>query len=643
MSKDTEEVIIKIRPSEYIPELEQKVMLEVARINALGPRENRTSKYKYSVTPNFGADKKAKLDWELEEIRRCQFGHEGIPGRYYYYLNHCYIKHKKRGKIRPDFRTRDLEWFKFLDEIEATRPVKGIVCIKRRQCGMSWKAAVDMIWSATFNREYDIGMNSKTETDSRNLFSKVQYIYRHQSDFLRAVTSIDRRDAMLFVQYGKDQFGNKIVTGGTESSIISVAPVPTSHAGNQYRKLILDEAGETEELEGIWSNAEDCIVQDGERTGNVIFFGTMGETTKAGRGLMEFWKNAEMYDLERFPFYGYHELIMDEFGNDDIVESVRFILYKRKKLEGGSSKVYNKYIQKFPLHEQDAFLTISGGGVGNPVTIAQQELNLYGSEYVSREGRMKQVGDQPQFEPNVGGHVIIYELPTPGLVNAYRAVLDPAEDDNVKKSKDTSDLGFTIAAKPFGLLPLRLAVEYCHRPMKLEEAYQQFALLCIMYRCKITIEMNKGGWRAFKWFEQYYPELLEYAPKSATSARNGIEMKYGVKMTPDRKNQMEGLLNQYIDDHCLPDPVTGYKGIPSKKLLKQFKVHGSEHEDDDLSVSVGWQLILDQADKRAVKTEAEIAANIPKFHYSRGQHGQPILVNGNTALKRIVPKHIIPR
>jgi hypothetical protein len=639
MSKEKEEVIVKIRPGDYVEELEHKVKLEVARITALGLPPKRTTKYQYTERPEFKGDKKAQAEWELREIDRCINGYDGLPGRYYYYLNHCFIKNKKKGKMRPDFRTMDLEWFKFLEATEKERPVKGIVCIKRRQVGMSWKAAVDMVWSATFNHDYEIGMNSKTETDSRNLFSKVKYIYRHQSDFLRAATSTDRRDAMEFVIYDKDAMGNKIVTGGTGSTIVSVAPVPTGHAGNQYRKIILDEAGETIELESIWSNAEDCIVQDGERTGIPIFFGTMGETSKAGRGLMEFWNNADLYDLKQFPFFGYHELIMDEFGNDDIEESVRFILYKRKKLEAGSPKVYNKYIQKYPLTAQDAFLSVSGAGVGNPIIIGQQELNLYDPSYERRVGKMKLVGEEPHFQPEPNGETIIYELPIPGLRNAYRAVLDPAEDDGVKKSKDTSDLGFTIAAKPYGLLPLRLVAEYCHRPLKLEEAYLQFALLCKLYRCKITIEMNKGGWRAFKWFETHYPELLEYAPKSATSAKGGVELKYGVKMTTDRKSQMDGLLEEYIDNHCLPDAASGYKGIPSKKLLQQFKVHGSEHEDDDLSVSWGWQLILNQADKRTIKTETEIANAQPKHHYERVGNRIVLVNNNQPVINRKIPKH----
>lgn len=638
MAEEEEEDIGIIQPGDYVEELELKVKAEMLNIMRKPQFAKVTKKFKPVVFPEFGKDLKAKKEWELSEVRKCLNGFDGIPGKYYFYLNHCKIKNKKRGKINPDFRTTDLEWFKFLEKIQKT-PGKGIVSIKRRQIGQSWKAAVDAVYDCQFNRDFDIGMSSKSENDSRNLFQKVKYVYRNQSDFLRVRTSTDRRDALVFAVYDKDEFGNNgRLIAGTESSIISTNPVPTSHAGNQYLKLILDEAGETESLEGIWSNAEDCLMQETTRCGTPIIFGTMGETTKAGVGLREFWINHKMYDLEQFPFWGYNELIMDEFGNDNIEESVRWIIYKRKKKELGSKKVYNKFIQKYPLNEKDAFLLVSGNGVGNPIVISEQELNLMNNPPEARVGRMKLVGEEPHFEPNPDGHAIIYELPQP-LVNGYRAVLDPAEDDDVKKSRDSSDLGFTIAARPFGLLPMRLAAECCFRPLKLEEAYIQFALLCKLYKCRITIEMNKGGWRAFKWFEQHYPELLELAPKSATSARGGSEMKYGVKMTPERKSQMEGLLNEDIDNNCLPNPSIQFTGMPSLKMLAQYRVFGSPHEDDDLAVSWGWQLILNQADRRVVKLASDIDQSLPKYKYEKiGNRIQ--IVSSSVPLKKIsLPNH----
>lgn len=643
MAKEEEEIIAIIRPGNYIAELEERVKLETEAIIKQGvPRV--TKKYKHIEIPEFGKDKKGFKDWAMEEIRRCQFGYDGMPGKYYYYYNHCRIKNKSRGKIRPDFRTMDLEWFKFLEKTQKTTG-KGIVCIKRRQVGMSWKAAADAMHDCQFNTGFEIGMNSKSIKDSHDLLSKIRMIYRNQSDFLRVSTSTDRRDNMLFAVYEKDEYGNRgKLKSGTESMISVVAPTATGHAGSQYLKLVLDEAGETEELEGIWANAEDCIMQDGLRVGTPIIFGTMGDSDKAGRGLMEFWKNHKMYDLERFPFWGYNELIMDELGNDDIEQSVRWIIYNRKKKEGGSTKVYNKFIQKYPLNEDDAFLSISASGVGNPLVIKKQLIHLIDAETDARVGRMKMVGEKPEFEPNPLGHVTIYELPE-RLKDGYTAALDPAEDDNVEKSKDSSDLGFSILARPLGLLPPRIVAEYCHRPAKLEDAYQQMAMLLIMYEVKIHIEMNKGGWRAYDWFERNYPELLTLTPTVANSIRKGVEMKQGVKMTTDRKLQMEGLLNDHLDNWCLPKPEIGWKGIQSKKFLTQCLVFGGKGKDDDLSVSVGWNLIIQQADKKTASTITHQAASEIKHRYERTFTGGLKLITpqGTSRPSRNIPKNPFSR
>jgi hypothetical protein len=639
MAKEEDEIVAIIPTGMYVEELEVQVKAITEDILRKGvPRV--TKKYKHIEIPDFGKDKKARISWEMEEIRRCIHGYNDMPGKYYYYFNHCRIKHKSRGKIRPDFRTMDLEWFKFLEKIQKTKG-KGIVCIKRRQVGMSWKSAADVIHDAQFNRDFDIGMNSKGIADSQQLLSKVRTVYRNQSDFLRVATSTDRRDAMLFAVYDKDEYGNRgKLVKGTESSIVVVAPTPVGHSGNQYLKLVLDEAGETEELEDIWANAEDCIMQDGVRVGTAVIFGTMGSSDKAGKGLMEFWKNHKMYDLERFPFWGYNELIMDELGNDDIENSVRWILYNRKKKEKGSSKVYNKFIQKYPLNEEDAFLSTMACGVGNPLTINKQLNNLADNPPEAPIGRMKMIGDEPHFEPNPAGHCVMREAPQK-LKDGYTATLDPAEDDDVTKSKDSSDLGFSIMARPLGLLPPRIAFEYCHRPLKLEEAYLQIALACKMYGVKLHIELNKGGWRAYDWFSLYYPELLALPPKTANNLRSGVELKHGVKMNKDRKLQMEGLLNQHLDNYCLPDPSKEWKGIQSKRFLEQCKVFGGKGKDDDLAVSVGWNLIIQQGDKKVATHQSDIVQQPVSHRYEKTLMGTIKLVtNTRQANTRNIPRSI---
>ncbi len=428
MAKDDEEVAGYIKLNEYQEELEKEVAFHTARVMAMGvPRVNK--KYTHIEIPDFGDDVRAKRDWELEEIRRCIHGHDGLVGRYYHFFNHVRIKHKSRGRIRPDFRTIQLEWAKTKERVYSTVGL-GLVMVKRRQIGLSWDIAADNIYDCTFNNDFDIGMNSKGEADSRNLFKKVKEVHRYLPDFLRPVAqSVDRRDAMEFSKIIKDKFGNKTKIG-TQSSIVSVAPTPTSHAGNQYRKLVIDEAGEQLDLMALWSNAEDCIMQETLRVGTPIIFGTMGETDKAGSGLKEFWMNHKLYNLEQFAIWGYNGLLMDDFGNDLIQDSIRWIIYTRKKKESGSRVVYNKFLQKYPLHERDAFLQTGSFGVGDPIKIGNRILELEKNPPESVTGFMRRdAGGVPIFVPDtINGKITVYERPDHNRKNGYIATcLPPGE------------------------------------------------------------------------------------------------------------------------------------------------------------------------------------------------------------------------
>lgn len=443
------------------------------------------------------------------------------------------------------------------------------------------------------------------------------------SAFLKALVSVDRRDAMIFSVYDKKTQKYK----GTGSSITSVAPTPTGHAGNQYRKLVIDEAGEQLELMALWSNAEDTICQETERVGTPYIFGTMGDTAKAGKGLKEFWTRNDLYNLERFGIYGYNALIMDDLGNDMIEDSIRWILYTRKRREGGSEIVYRKWIQKYPLNDQDAFLTISGSGVGNAQLRAKQETKLLESPPLTVKGWMRpRAGGGSDFVPDPKGKIIVYERPQL-LTNGYVAAVDPAEDDDVQKTRDTSNLGTAILAKPAGLLPPRLVLEYVDRPAKLADYYLQLALALEWYNnTQVLIELNKGGFRMKDWFELYYPKLLALAPKSSNSAKNGFEMRIGIKQTPDRKVQMMGLLDGHWEHY--------WESIPSLRFIEECAVFGNDHADDDFATAYGWCLVQLQNDRRVAQALDAGKAALPDFGYKRignqivmVNRGQPVSNN----------------
>lgn len=621
MSKEKEESLSIIRKNDYRDDLEDEVAMHVHRImnNPVYKPFKTTKKYTHIEIPEFEpGDKRARLDWQMREIERSRNGYDGMTGNYYWFFNHTWIKHKTRGKIRPDFRATQMHFAKVVDEV-INKKGWGLVNVKRRQIGMSTNFAAEHIYRCSFNRDWDIGMSSKSLIDGQNLFSKHKYVHRNCSPFMRAFVNTDRRDAMIFSKWIKSEQTWK----GTGSSIISVAPTTTGHAGNAYRVLTLDEVGETDDIMGIWSNAEETLMDaDGTRVGTPIMFGTMGDSTTVGKGLIEFWTNADQYRLVRHFLGGYSCALVDALGNDDVEESVRSIVYERKRRESLSKVIYSKYLQKWPLSIEDAFLPPSGAGVGSPILLNKQYVKLMDNPPLAHKGRMSANPEGVSFvADNNNGKIIIYERPEL-ITNGYVAAIDPAEDDDLAKSRDNSNLSTAIIAKPYGLSAPRLVAEYVDRPAKLADYYEQLALLLQWYNnTPVVCEMNKGGFRLKDYFEPRWPKLLALAPRSFNSIKGGFDLKIGVKMTPERKSQMLGLGDAYVENYS--------EMIPSIRLIEEMKVFGNDHADDDLCAAFLWCLIALQSDRRLVTGIETEAAKNPNLRYETVHGVKQLVSRGN--------------
>lgn len=593
--------------NEYQEALEADVRFHTARILAGGVPKT-TKKYTHVEYPDFGNDQRARLDWEMVEIDRCRNGYDNLPGKFYYYFNHCKIDHKSRGSIRPDFRTVDVEWFKMVEHCQKSQKY-GMVSVKRRQIGASLKAAADILHDCTFNKHFKVGMNSKSEEDSRGMFENVKMIHQELPDFLRPVaTASNRRDKMVFARKGKDVMGNPRMEG-TQSSIISVAPTIAAHAGKRYRKLVMDESGEVVDLIPMWSKSEPCITQDAVRTGTPLIFGTVGEISKAGKGLMEMWKNHKAYDLLQFGIWGYNAMFCDEYGNDLVEEGVRYIIYKRFQLESAAKRTRDEFFQMFPLNENDAFLNVNVCGVGNPKLISDQYLRLKDNPPQKSVGSMRRNLDgSVDFVPNPNGKIVVYDRPDPTRKNGYVAGADPADHDDLVKERDVSNLALAIVAKPYGGEPPKLVLEFVSRPAKLDDWFREAALCLQWYNnTKVLAEDNRA--RMINYFKEHFPNLLAMTPKSVASVRGGVELKYGIKMTAERKELMRGLIEDNVDNY--------HEFIPSLRLLEEFKEFGSEHGSDDFAVAYGWSLFLLQSDKRPAQNSTQETSNIPQVTFKK--------------------------
>lgn len=607
MAKEKEEQAGIIPQNEYQETLEKEVQYYLS----IAQKPTFISKKRYTPNkyPEKFKDKREELDYQLEEVRRICEGYDGLCGKGYGWLNYAKLRDPERGKISPEFRAIQEDYFRKIESLQAS-PGRGIVGYKRRRVGYSWMEGWDAQHDSITKPFYQIGMNSKSENDSRLMFKNIKFIHQNLPDWLRPrATASDRRDFMEYAFYEKDAMGNRIKKG-IQSWISSVAPTDNAHEGQAYSKLIIDEAGKIVNLMNIWQYAEDCLRINTRRVGIPICMGTVGDITKDGKGLMELYMNNEAYQLDRYVFMGYNGLIVDEFGNDLIEDAIRWVIYERFRLKSATKKVQMAFHQKYPLCDNDAFNAVTDGGIGNIILINDQITKLYQNPPEARTGWMRARPDGGvDFVPNPDGKIIVYELPDHKRINGYVAGCDPADSDDKKKKagKDISDLALAILAKPFGTESPKLVLEYVDRPEKLDGFFEQSAMALKWYNnTKVLVEDNRA--RMINYFKANYPQLLPLVPASMLTVKGGFEMKNSITMTEARKQQLIGLGEDHIDHYS--------QFVPSIKFLEQCKVFGDLHADDDLCMAYLLALVMLQADKKAVQLTDQIQKSTT-YHLER--------------------------
>lgn len=578
--------------------------------------------YERVTTPAFVSESDREA-WEVEQINRCINGHEEMSGKMYFYFNFCKIKNLKGGKISPEFRVADNAWYSLVEECQESEEW-GIVCVKRRRAGFSWKEAADVLHDAMFFPFRTVGMNSKTERDSIELFKKVKFMYGNIPSFLKAKSTAGNTKMNLdFSYFTKDENGNRIKRG-TQSEIICVSPVVTAFEGMMLNKWVCDEAGKQPNLPQMWSYTIDCMMQETVRAGLPIIFGTSGEVGKEGRGLVEIWRDSEVHKLKRFFFGGWMGIHCDEFGNDLKEEAIRWIIYERHRLKNLSTKQYNDFLQKYPLTVDEAFSQASDGGVGNPALINDQLAELRKEPPRKKKGYFIQDSNgDSQFVPKPNGNAIVYEDPKPSLKSLYIGGCDPADHDIETKTRHTSDMSLFILSRQDGLKPPRIVFEMTYRPNRAKEYYKQAILALRFYNnAKVLIERNRFNMISFMEGDGY-KHLLATSPQSYMKLfSSNRTVTIGIHMNDHAKDYMIDLIEEYVDDYC--------HLIPSTELLQEFIEFGSRNTDR--AMAFGICLILLKEYKQKIVNRKKATPNIPSFSYRKTNDGKIIRVNKNPML-----------
>jgi len=587
-----------IPQSEYVPEWEQEVD-RYLRISGHLPKN--TIMYTHIEVPKDLEPTRLNA-WYTEQIRRCKEGYNGMSGKMYFFYHFCWIQGQKK-KQRPDFRVIDNVWFTFVEACQKSNEW-GIICVKRRRVGASWKEAADVLHDCIFNTHFNVGMNSKTERDSYSLFNKIKFLYEHLPAFLRIPTTKSNTKSFLDFSYTvKDKAGNKN-TKGNFSTVLAVAPTDTAYEGLMLSKWVCDEAGKIRNLATLWQYTEDCLMQETRRVGMPIIFGTAGDIGAEGKDLEYMWRNANQYKLKKFFFAGWMGLNCDEYGNDDRVNCIRWVVYERHRREGLRIEELNTFIQKYPLTVPEAFTVTTSAGVGNIIKIKAQQQSLREIPVKSTKGRFTMTTNGVvNWVPDLMGKCVLYEHPKDAVESLYIGGCDPADHNEV--FNEVSDLSMYIIKRREGTDPARIVFEYTDRPSDVTEYYEQAMMASIYYnKAKILIERNRYGMINF--FEKSeYKYLLARTPKGIIRVNGTKTTTYGLQMTPANKDYLKGLIAKYVEDD--------YEFIPSYELLEEFAYFGARNTDR--AMAFGVALILLEDYNYPVTSTAEAKSKIPHFGY----------------------------
>ena len=612
LPEDQDDKFRIIPKKDYIPELEEQVKRYMSI--SINLPENK-KKYQHVDIPR-DLDKLAFRKWASEQIRRCKEGHDGMVGKMYFYYNFCYIQGQKR-KQRPDFRVIDNEWFRLVEACQKSNEW-GIICVKRRRVGASWKEASDVLHDCLFSKHFNVGMNSKSDRDSIALFQKVKFMYEHLPAFLRIpTTKSNTKNYLDFSYVVKDETGS-LKTKGNFSTIIAVAPTDNAYEGLMLGKWICDEAGKLKNLATLWRYTEDCLMQETRRVGVPILFGTAGDIGAEGKDLEYMWRKSDQYKLKRFFFSGWMGLCCDEFGNDDKENAIRWVVYKRHEKQGLRQEELNTFIQKYPLTVEEAFTVTTSAGVGNMVKIRAQMQSLRESPPRQEIGWFRLYGNgHVDFIPDPKGKCIIYERPSPGLDGLYIGSCDPADHNDT--FDEVSDLSMYIMKRQHGSSPAQIVFEYVDRPADVTEFYEQAIMASLYYnKAKILVEKNRYGMIGY--FEKSeYKYLLSRTPKGVIRVHNQRQMTYGIMMTPANKDYLKQLIAKYVEDY--------YEFIPSYELLNEFLYFGAKNTDR--AMAFGIALILLEDYNYPIQTTTQLSSKLPHFGY-KNINGRIVRVIYNT-------------
>lgn len=218
-----------------------------------------------------------------------------VTPKHWHYLNYYYL-----DDGLPDFRFVDVDYYYWWELfVEAEKWIYGGIEMEMRRDGKSYRGGNSFLFNATSRKNYNVGLQSKTNDDSKDLFQRTFILPWRKLPFFFSpkfdnknypVKEINFRDPDASIDYDEDDVFAQLSSDELNSTIEARSTVHTAFDGQKLGGWFCDESGKTEEMlvSDAWRVHKQCLRVRDVIVGKALMTSTVEETTKGG--LIEFQK-----------------------------------------------------------------------------------------------------------------------------------------------------------------------------------------------------------------------------------------------------------------------------------------------------------------------------------------------------------------
>lgn len=634
--------------------------------------------------------------WVEEQISRCLHGYKPpekyppITGPHYFYLNFCKIatgainwaeklydhddaftgtkKERERQRRQLEsvidryraFRAkhvdnplfRDVDWRLFTAIEDARLKGKGLIVLKARDKGFSWMMAAYLVWGFLFFPENEQGVGAARDNYVQDIRRKILFILRNLPEcFQVKLLSNNKAELTAGSRQKAPTTGSWMPLAPQSSILFRTVNDPDVFRGTRLFTLLLDEAGEINELLRTFMVSEACLKEGAVRFGVPIIGGTANRFSRGFEDFRHLWYNAEKYDLVRH-FISAAEGLAGFFepksGKSFTERAEKYIRARAESLKEVDRQAYYLYLQEYPLKPEDA-LTDASGHIFPIDRLREQLAALMDKEPVSR-GRLEWVGGRfsgkVRFVADARGWLQVYLHPRPDWRGLDIIGVDPYLHAGSKEAHFRgASYGAAVVYRRFysveELCELPIALYY-ERPDSKQIFYERLYMICCYYGAKALIENTDPE------FVDYFRRMdalhmLARRPLALESARSVSKYTYGINMTAAHKTMLVEKLATWLTAHA--------EKLVFKDLIDDLLAWGAR--SNDLSMAFGIALLYDysltlkrpihQSEKDSEAADAEGKLTLPGFRQQGDTlvvdtptrpHGIPVVHEGRTKVMR---------